>query len=142
MYQFSWQFLKFPEFFLMLTPITPQTQVGWGLKNVIDFLGSPSHFLDFLIFDSLKFPCWPSWTGWGNCFRFEPFPDLATYMCQIWSRSNGRVGKNGVQTDKGTLQLYIVEAIITNQVLESRYIFCTIVHTLYAYRRTLFSCLW
>ena len=30
-------------------------------------------------------------------------------MCQIWLRSNGRVKKRGVQTDKGTLQLYIVD---------------------------------
>ena len=30
-------------------------------------------------------------------------------MCQILLRSDGRVEKGGVQTDKGTLQLYIVD---------------------------------
>ena len=35
----------------------------------------------------------------------------AEYVCQIWLRSDGRVEKKGGadrQTDKGTLQLYIV----------------------------------
>ena len=38
---------------------------------------------------------------------------LSEYVCQIWLRSDGRVEKRGVQTDrqtdKGTLQLYIVD---------------------------------
>ena len=33
-------------------------------------------------------------------------------MCQIWLRSDSRVEKKGgVQTDKGTLQLYIVDTL-------------------------------
>ena len=47
-----------------------------------------------------------------NCFRFEPFPDLFTHACQIWSRSDGCVRKKRGQTDrhthKGTQQLYII----------------------------------
>ena len=39
---------------------------------------------------------------------------LSEYVCQIWLRSDGRVEKRGgstdIQTDKGTLQLYIVDS--------------------------------
>ena len=43
--------------------------------------------------------------------KYEPFPDLSAYACQIWSWFDGRVGekKKAVQTHKGTLQLYIVD---------------------------------
>ena len=35
-------------------------------------------------------------------------------MCQIWLRSDGSVEKKGDrQTDKGTLQLYIVDVVTT-----------------------------
>ena len=49
--------------------------------------------------------------------RFEQFPDLSTYACQIWSRSDGRVKKESglksrlVQTDKG-MPLPIVDSIV------------------------------
>ena len=40
-------------------------------------------------------------------------PYLSEYVCQIWLRSDGRVEREGGggyrQTDKGTLQLYIVD---------------------------------
>ena len=35
------------------------------------------------------------------------YPNMC--VCQILLRSDGRVEKGGVQTDKGTLQVYIVE---------------------------------
>ena len=37
-------------------------------------------------------------------------------MCQILLRSDGRVEKRGVQTDKGTLQLYIVDYILVDYI--------------------------
>ena len=43
--------------------------------------------------------------GGGQCFfRFEPFPDLSTHACQIWSWSDGHVKKKGapLQTDRKT----------------------------------------
>ncbi len=37
-------------------------------------------------------------------------PIVPEYVCQIWLRSDGRVEKGGYrQTDKGKLQLYIIE---------------------------------
>ena len=53
--------------------------------------------------------------GWVNFFRWEPIPYLSEYVCQIWLRSDGRVKKKGGtdrHTDKGTLQLYIVDSTI------------------------------
>ena len=44
--------------------------------------------------------------GEGQClFKYEPFPDLSLYACQIWSRSDGPVEKRGgrdTQTEKHT----------------------------------------
>ena len=53
--------------------------------------------------------------GWANVFRVEPFPDLSINACKIWSRSDGRVEKNGgtdiqAHTHKGTPQFYIVDS--------------------------------
>ena len=51
--------------------------------------------------------------GWGVSIfvRWEPVPYLSEYVCQIWLRSDGRVENRGGyrQTNKGTLQLYIVD---------------------------------
>ena len=50
--------------------------------------------------------------GLVNFSRWEPVPYLSEYVCQIWLRSDGCVEKKGRtdrQTDKGTLQLYIVD---------------------------------
>ena len=55
----------------------------------------------------------------ANCFRFEPFPYLSEYVCHIWWRSDGRVGKKGGyrQTQKGMPQLYIVDCIADREQL-------------------------
>ena len=54
----------------------------------------------------------PLWGGVGkHFFSWEWVPYLPEYVCQIWLRSDGRVEKKGGtdrQTDKRTLQLYIV----------------------------------
>ena len=68
MKQFSRQFMKFSRRLEMLSPKTPNYRVGWGLKKIIDFLGSPWHFQDFWIFDTLKSPLGP--LGWGGFFFF------------------------------------------------------------------------
>ena len=44
---------------------------------------------------SLSVVCEFSFVGGGAFFWFEPFPDLSTYACQIWSRSDSRVRKSG-----------------------------------------------
>ena len=51
--------------------------------------------------------------GWGwSIFLGESQSRIYPNVCQIWLRSDGRVEKKGgVQTDKGTLQLYIVEEV-------------------------------
>ena len=56
----------------------------------------------------------PPGVRWVNCFTWEWVPYLSEYVCQIWLRYDGRVKKRGVQstdrqTDKRTLQLYIVD---------------------------------
>ena len=58
------EFLRLLE---ILSPKTPSHRVGWGLKKIIDFLGSPWHFPDFWIFDPLKSPFGPP--GVGGIFK-------------------------------------------------------------------------
>ena len=38
----------------------------------------------------------------SHFFRFEPFPDLCAYSCQIWLRSYGCVKKKVGQMDRQT----------------------------------------
>ena len=69
---------------------------------------SPGSSCNF--YDLLNSPQRP--TGGAIFFRFEPFPDLSTHACPIWSRSDRCIRKKRVQTDrhthKGTLQFYII----------------------------------
>ena len=65
-----------------------------------------AHMLDDVTYDVIS----PPGVGWVNFFRCEPVQYLSEYVCQIWLRSDGRVEKKStdIQTDKVTLQLYIV----------------------------------
>ena len=42
-------------------------------------------------------------------FKYERFPDLSAYDCQILSGSDSRVKKGGTDRHRGTLPVYIVD---------------------------------
>ena len=76
-----------------------------------------------MTFPGLFWFFWPSKNphgtplGGSNFFSWEWVSYLPEHVCQIWLRSDGLVEKKGGyrQTDKGTLQLYIVEGKVEGQ---------------------------
>ena len=102
---FSRQFMRFPELL----------KFWWGVSWWKFFL---SFLLIFWAVHDISQTFLPTkippGVGWVNFFTWEWVPYLSEYVCQIWLRSDGRVEKKGVQstdrqTDKGTLQLYLVD---------------------------------
>ena len=90
---------QFPSHMHLLPPYLRLKKRGGGLKNVLLF--SAVHDIS-RIFDHLKFTPVVA----AQFFKVRTIPRyISTHACQIWSRSDGRVGKKGIQTD--TLQLYI-----------------------------------
>ena len=73
-----------------------------------------------IFFDPLKNP----WGGVGQLFLAENESHIYPKVCQIWllcdSRLGKRVGGADRQTDKGTLQLYIVDCVLQTYSKEFR----------------------
>ena len=92
MNQFSGQFMKSPE---NVDRKTPNPNVGWGLKTIIDFLGSLCHFPNFLFFYPLKSPLGLTFFLGSNNSQINPH----TYACQIGLQCDGRVEGGGGGTD-------------------------------------------
>ena len=103
--------MTFPRLFDLLTPLKISTPHR-GLKNP-QKLVSTWHFPDFLLFCPLKTPMGPPCGGVGHIFLAENeshiYPNMrAKFGCDptVVSKKNWGTDR---QTDKGTLQLYIVE---------------------------------